>query len=50
MGAALSPSGWDSSANACVGTGTPLSLYSNPGSTTFDQMITNSRGFSLIQL
>ena len=35
------PSGWSSNTLACGGSGTPLTLYANPASTTFQDLITN---------
>jgi hypothetical protein len=39
--ASPSPGGFASNTLACSGSGTPLTLYSNPASTTFDQLISN---------
>lgn len=45
VAAVPSPSGWDSSTNACAGTGTPLTLYTQAGYTTFQQLIDDGKAF-----
>lgn len=39
--ASPSPGGWAVNTDACSGSGTPLTLYANPASTTFQDLITN---------